>query len=67
METKGRYAIYTKHRSYKRASSVGFYTDSLERAKGIADRQMLTWWGRNGIYEWVRVKDTETGKYIYEA
>lgn len=67
MEKTPRYTVYTKHRSHKKASGSGHYTDDLEKAKAIADRAKASWWGVNGIYEWVRVKDTETNKYIYEA
>lgn len=62
-----RYTVYIKHRNYKRAHPNGTHTDDLERAKDIAKREKYSWWGVNGIYEWVKVKDTETGKYIYEA
>ena len=61
------YAVYTKHRSYKRASSVGIHTDDLNKAIDIANRKKNSWWGVNGIYEWVKVKDTNTNKYVYEA
>lgn len=67
MAKTARYAVYTKHRRDKKASSSGFYTDDLERAKANADRAKASWWGVNGIYEWVKVKDTETNKYVYEA
>lgn len=70
MSAKGctrRYTVYTKHRSYKRAHGCGTYTDDLEKAKDIAHRMKASWWGINGIYEWVKVKDTQTNKYIYEA
>lgn len=61
------YEVYTKHRSYKRAKACGFRTDDLQRAKEIADRQKNSWWGKNGVYEWVKVRDHGTGKYIYTA
>ena len=62
-----RYAVYIKHRSYKRAHSNGTYTDDIDRAKDIAIRAKTSWWGVNGVYEWVKVKDTETGKYVWTA
>lgn len=61
------YKVYTKHRTDKRAKSDGFATDNLERAKDIANRERASWWGQNGVYDWIKVKDMETGKYIYEA
>ncbi|GEM_PF-4595650 len=64
---KRKYTIYYKHRSMKRATNDGFYTDSLERAKEVARREKASWWGQHGVYEWIRVKDVETGKYIWEA
>lgn len=62
-----RYTVYTKRRGRKRASACGIITDDLDRAKDIARRERASWWGRNGIYEWVKVRDRQTGKYIYEA
>lgn len=67
MEQKPRYAVYIKHRNYKRAQADGIYTDDLDWAKDVADSNKMSWWGVNGIYEWVKVKDTKTNKYIYEA
>lgn len=61
------YKVYTKRRRDKRAKPNGFATDSLERAKDVAQRERASWWGQNGVYDWIRIKDTETGKYIYEA
>lgn len=62
-----RYAVYTKHRRYKRATRGGFYTDDFERAKDTADRAMQSWWGKAGVYEWAKVKDMESGKFVYTA
>lgn len=62
-----RYTVYTKRHNMKRGQGDGFYTDDLERAKKIAHNKRNSWWGQNGVYEWIKVKDTETGKYIYEA
>ena len=61
------YKVYVRHRSYKRAYSTGIHTDDLERAKDIANREMKSWWGVNGIFLWAKVKDCKTGKYIYTA
>lgn len=58
------YEVYTKHRSYKRARPNGIATDNYERAVDIAKREMASWWGVNGIIEWAKIKDCETGKYI---
>ena len=62
-----RYTVYEKHHTKKRAQSNGFYTDDLERAKRIAQNERNSWWGQNGVYDWIKIKDTKTGKYIYEA
>lgn len=59
------YRVYVKHRSYKRAQSIGTLFDNLDSAKKSAQIQKRSWWGQNGIYEWVKVKDAETGKYVY--
>ena len=61
------YAVYTKHRNFKRAFSGGIYTDDLDRAKSIADREAKSWWAVNGIYDWVKVRDVESKKYVYTA
>ena len=61
------YKVYKKWKRDKRAKSVGFATDSLDRAKEVADRATKSWWGMAGCFDWVKVKDTETGKYIYTA
>ena len=58
------YTVYVKHRSYKRAKSIGILTDNYERAVDLAKRQLSSWWGVNGIYEWVKIKNTSTGKYV---
>lgn len=61
------YKVYIRHRSYKRAYPNGFWFDDLETAKNSANREMKSWWGLNGVYLWVKVKDCKTGKYIYTA
>ena len=61
------YMVYTKRRVDKRAKGNGFATDNLERAKDIAHRERASWWGQNGVYDWIKVRDMKTGKYIYEA
>ncbi len=67
MKQLPRYVVYIKHRNCKRAQPNGIYTDDLDWAKESADRNKMSWWGVNGIYEWVKVKDAKTNKYIYEA
>lgn len=62
-----RYTVYTKRHNMKRGQGDGFYTDDLERAKRIAHKKRESWWGQNGIYDWIKVKDSQTGKYIYEV
>lgn len=61
------YMVYKKRRTDKRAKGNGFSTDSLERAKEIANRERSSWWGQHGVYDWIKVRDMKTGKYIYEA
>lgn len=61
------YSVYTKHKRYKKAFPDGFHTDSLENAKKAADRQAKSWWAENGIYDWIKVRDDVTKKYIYTA
>lgn len=61
------YTVYTKHRSYKRATRDGISTDDLERAKAIADRQAKNWWTEHGVYDWIKVRDDTTKRYIYTA
>ena len=62
-----RYTVYVRWRNEKRAKGDGFYTDDLNRAKAIADKKRASWWGQNNCYTWIKVKDTYSGKYIYEA
>ena len=61
------FMVYTKRKNEKRAKGDGFATDNLERAKEIARRKRASWWGQNEVYDWIKVKDMETRKYIYEA
>ena len=61
------YAVYRKYRTEKKAKRDGLLTDDLERAKDIAHREKASWGGQNGVYEWIRVRDLETRKYVYEA
>ena len=62
-----RYTVYTKLKRRKLATPCGILTDELDRAKDIAHRKRASWWGQNGVYEWIKVRDRQTGKYIYEA
>ena len=61
------YMVYVRYKGKKRAQENGFSTDNLERAKDIANRERASWWGQNGVFDWIKVKDMKTGKYIYEA
>ena len=61
------YEVYIKRRGQKRGQGNGFQTDNIERAKDIAMRERKSWWGQNGVYDWIKVKDKETGKYVFEA
>ena len=61
------YAVYVKWKRDKRAKRNGFLADNIERAKDIANRERNSWWGQNGCYDWIKVKDLETGKYVYMA
>lgn len=61
------YEVYKLQMNYKRAYGCGIHIDDLERAKKMADAAKASWWGQRGIYKWVKVKDHETGKYVYEA
>lgn len=62
-----RYTVYIKYRSKKRGQGCGFYTDDLERAKRVAHNNRNSWHGQNGVYDWIKVKDVQIGKYIYEV
>ena len=62
-----RYTVYVKYRGKQRGQGCGFYTDDLERAKKVAHNERNSWWGQNGVLVWIKVKDIETGKYIYEV
>lgn len=62
-----KYMVYVKFRRNKRAQGTGIITDDLERAKMQADREKSSWWGQNGVYDWVKVKNKKTGKYVYIA
>ena len=64
-----RYAVYVRHANYKKAN-ISRRFDDMESAKGNADfqkarQQEKGLWGV--AYKWIRVKDMQTGKYIYEA
>lgn len=61
------FMVYKKRINEKRAKGDGFSTDDFERAKEIAHRERLSWWGQNGVYQWIKIKDLKTRKYIYEA
>jgi hypothetical protein len=58
------FEIYVKHRNYKRAYGQGFITDNYNRLINAVEKTMNTWWWKNGIYEWIKIKDKETGKYV---
>lgn len=62
-----RYTVYIKYHSKKRGQGCGFYTDDLERAKRVAHNNRNSWHGQNGVYDWIKVKDVQIGKYIYEV
>lgn len=62
-----RYEVYKKHRSSKRGIGCGFLTDDLGRAKQAADNAAKSWWGQNGVYTWIKVKDHTKNKYVYTA
>ena len=58
------FEIYEKHRSYKRARRTGFVTDDYNRLINAVEKTMTTWWWKNGVYEWIKIKNKETGKYV---
>ena len=62
---RSRYTIYAKHKNYKSGRFVGVSTDDLERAKEIVDCMKKAKYAN--IYDWFRVKDTVTNKYVYEV
>lgn len=62
-----KYMVYVKLRRQKRAQRSGCATDDFERAKKQADREKSSWWGQNGVYDWVKVRNIKTGKYVYIA
>lgn len=61
-----RYAIYSKHKNFERAKFVGVSTDDFEEAKNIAEHQRTLQCVKL-CYDWFKVKDTITNKYIYEV
>ena len=61
-----RYSVYCKHKNYKRGACTGFYTDDFIRALKVVDNMRKSWHGQNGIYNWIKIKDTSVNKYIYE-
>ena len=65
MRNLARYTVYTRWKRNKRAKGCGFYTDDFSRAIDIAKREVESRWAP--FYSWVKVKDTRTGKYVYDA
>jgi len=61
-----RYAVYYLHPTKKRACGNGISTDDLDKAKKYADIQKNNRLGKN-VLVWVKVRDTEKGKYVYTA
>lgn len=57
-----RYALYIKRPWSKRSQPSGFYTDNFERQKRIADNHK-----KESPRDVVRVKDMDSGKYVYTA
>jgi len=63
---RGRYTIYSKHKSFKRARFVGVSTNDFEEAKSMVDHLKEARYA-SLIYDWFKVKDTVTNKYVYEG
>lgn len=61
-----RYAIYSKHKSFKRARFVGVSTEDFEEAKNIVEHQRTSQCAKL-CYDWFKVKNIITNKYIYEV
>ena len=61
-----RYTIYAKHKNFERARFVGA-TDDFEEAKNTVEHQ-ITLQSVKLCYDWFKIKDTVTNKYIiYEV
>lgn len=58
------FEVYIKHRSRKRAYGSGIVFDSYDSAVNHAHRLLDSWWGKAGVYEWLKIKDVEKRKYI---
>lgn len=65
MKNISRYALYSKHKGYKRGRFDGISTDSFERAKKMIDHEKNTENAR--FFVWFKIKDTITNKYVYEV
>lgn len=57
-----KYALYYKKPWANRSKPSGFYTDDFDRQKRIADNHK-----KEFPRDIVRIKDMESGKYIYTA
>lgn len=64
MNNKYRYLVYLNKYNQKRAKPAGIIYSDVESAIASANRFKSNW---SHLYIRVRVKDTETNKYIYEA